>query len=71
MWFEILPSFGIVTVFMSVPGFAMYGLHKLVLGNAYRRNTDERWERVMYVRDMRLTGNPYQGNGLESIPDKN
>uniref|UniRef100_A0A182QSV2 NADH dehydrogenase [ubiquinone] 1 alpha subcomplex subunit 1 n=1 Tax=Anopheles farauti TaxID=69004 RepID=A0A182QSV2_9DIPT len=70
MWFEILPSFGIITAVLSVPGFALYGLHKVVLDNAYRRNTDERWERVMYTRDMRLTGNPYKCNGLESIPDK-
>ncbi|XP_058831903.1 NADH dehydrogenase [ubiquinone] 1 alpha subcomplex subunit 1 [Topomyia yanbarensis] len=70
MWFEILPSFAIVTVCLAVPGFGMYGLHKLVIGNAYRRNTDQRWERVMYTRDTRLTGSPYKCNGLESIPDK-
>lgn len=33
MWFEILPSFGIITAVLSVPGFALYGLHKLTLDN--------------------------------------
>ncbi|XP_055532863.1 uncharacterized protein LOC129722983 [Wyeomyia smithii] len=70
MWFEIIPSFAIVTVVLSVPGFALYGLHKLTLDNAYRRNMDQRWERIMYTRDVRLTGNPYKCNGLDSIPDK-
>lgn len=33
MWFEILPSAVIITVVMAVPGYAMYGLNKLVFGN--------------------------------------
>lgn len=33
MWYEIVPTFGIIVGLMSVPGFALYGLHKLVLGN--------------------------------------
>lgn len=33
MWYEILPSAGIILTFMTIPGFAMYGLNKLVLGN--------------------------------------
>lgn len=28
----------------------------------YRRNTDERWERLMYQRDWRINGNVYKGN---------
>lgn len=28
----------------------------------YRRNTDERFERTMYLRDMRVNGNVYKGN---------
>uniref|UniRef100_U5EL55 NADH dehydrogenase [ubiquinone] 1 alpha subcomplex subunit 1 n=1 Tax=Corethrella appendiculata TaxID=1370023 RepID=U5EL55_9DIPT len=69
MWFEILPSFGIIAGILSVPGFALYGLHKVFLGNAYSRNMDERFERAMYQRDERLTGCTYTLNGLESIPD--
>ncbi|XP_013104756.1 uncharacterized protein LOC106085194 [Stomoxys calcitrans] len=69
MWFEVLPSAAIITVALSIPTYAMYGLHKLVLGNAYRRNLDERFDRVMYLRDRRLTDNPYKMNGLEHIPE--
>ncbi|GAB0096204.1 NADH dehydrogenase [Sergentomyia squamirostris] len=70
MWYEILPSFGIIVIATALPGYALYGIHKLVLGNAFRRGTDERWDRYMYQRDWRLTKNPYLCNGLETIPDK-
>lgn len=33
MWFEILPSAGIITVVLAVPVYAMWGLNKLTLGN--------------------------------------
>jgi len=33
MWFEILPGAAIITVALSVPIYAMYGLQKLTLGN--------------------------------------
>ncbi|XP_062133836.1 NADH dehydrogenase [ubiquinone] 1 alpha subcomplex subunit 1 isoform X2 [Drosophila sulfurigaster albostrigata] len=70
MWFEILPGAAIITVALSVPIYAMYGLQKLTMGNAYRRNMDERFSRVMYQRDFRLTNNPYIMNGLNAIPDE-
>ncbi|XP_033152115.1 DNA ligase 1 isoform X1 [Drosophila mauritiana] len=70
MWFEILPGAVIITTLLSVPIYAMYGLDKLTIGNAFRRNMDERFSRVMYQRDFRLTDNPYKMNGLEQIPDE-
>ncbi|XP_062133835.1 NADH dehydrogenase [ubiquinone] 1 alpha subcomplex subunit 1 isoform X1 [Drosophila sulfurigaster albostrigata] len=70
MWFEILPGAAIITVALSVPIYAMYGLQKLTMGNAYRRNMDERFSRVMYQRDFRLTNNPYIMNGLDEVPDE-
>lgn len=33
MWFEIIPSFAIITGALALPGYALYGLHKLTLGN--------------------------------------
>lgn len=33
MWFEILPAAAIISVALSVPIYAMYGLQKLTLGN--------------------------------------
>lgn len=38
MWFEIIPSFGIITLALAAPGYALYGLHKLVLGNVSTEN---------------------------------
>uniref|UniRef100_A0A1A9X3J5 NADH dehydrogenase [ubiquinone] 1 alpha subcomplex subunit 1 n=1 Tax=Glossina brevipalpis TaxID=37001 RepID=A0A1A9X3J5_9MUSC len=70
MWFEILPSAAIITVALAIPIHATYGIHKLVLGNPYRRNMDERFDRVLYLRDRRLNNDPYIQNGLEKIPDK-
>lgn len=32
------------------------------LFQAYRRNLDDRFDRVMYLRDRRLTDNPYNMN---------
>jgi len=70
MWFEILPSAFIITGAMAVPYFAMYGVNKWYLGNAYRRNLDARFDRVMYQRDFRLTNDPYLMNGLNAVPDE-
>lgn len=33
MWFEILPSMGIIAVALSIPGYAIYGIHKVWVGN--------------------------------------
>lgn len=38
MWFEIIPSFAIVSLALAAPGYAIYGLHKLVLGNVSEQN---------------------------------
>ncbi|PSN55099.1 NADH dehydrogenase [ubiquinone] 1 alpha subcomplex subunit 1 [Blattella germanica] len=70
MWYEIIPSFAIITVALSVPGVLNYFGHKLVFGNPYLRDKTFRFERYMYQRDGRLTGNPYKANGLEAIPDE-
>lgn len=33
MWFEILPSAGIIFAALSIPGIGMYYTHKYVFGN--------------------------------------
>jgi NADH dehydrogenase (ubiquinone) 1 alpha subcomplex subunit 1 len=33
MWFEILPSFGIITAALSIPGVAIYHIHNLWIDN--------------------------------------
>ncbi|XP_053966848.1 uncharacterized protein LOC128868598 [Anastrepha ludens] len=70
MWYEILPTAGIIASLLAVPVYAMWGINKLTLDNSYRRDMDERFSRVLYLRDTRLTNNPYIQNGLESIPDE-
>ncbi|XP_015511544.1 NADH dehydrogenase [ubiquinone] 1 alpha subcomplex subunit 1 [Neodiprion pinetum] len=70
MWYEILPSYAIMTVAMAIPGYAMYFMNKAVLGNPYKREMRYRWDRHLYMRDGRLTdGRPYEAPGLEAIPD--
>ncbi|CAH1101906.1 unnamed protein product [Psylliodes chrysocephalus] len=70
MWFEILPSFGIICVVMAVPHASAYLINNLLVGNMYRRTLLEKDNRRQYLRDRRLTGNPYKVQGLEAIPDE-
>ncbi|XP_050346179.1 uncharacterized protein LOC126770706 [Nymphalis io] len=70
MWYEIIPSFLIITAGLGVPGWALYHIHNLTLGNHYRRTMISRWDRMSYQRDLRITGNPYEVNGLDALPDK-
>ncbi|XP_046384354.1 NADH dehydrogenase [ubiquinone] 1 alpha subcomplex subunit 1 [Ischnura elegans] len=70
MWFEIIPAFSIVAVCLAIPHVAVFGLNKLVNGNAFRRDTVERYDRIFYQRDWRITGNPYQPTGLDAIPNE-
>uniref|UniRef100_A0A8R2HKZ6 NADH dehydrogenase [ubiquinone] 1 alpha subcomplex subunit 1 n=1 Tax=Bombyx mori TaxID=7091 RepID=A0A8R2HKZ6_BOMMO len=69
MWYEILPTVAIITASIGLPGWGLWWCHNYFLGNHYRRSLTDRWSRALYQRDMRLTGNPYEVNGLEAIPD--
>jgi len=72
MWFEVLPSAVIITVVMAVPGYALYGMHKLAFGTPYKRCTDERWHRMCYTHDRKVdaNGDPYNVHGLDDIKDE-
>ncbi|KAJ8735982.1 hypothetical protein PYW08_006638 [Mythimna loreyi] len=70
MWYEILPSAFIITAALGLPGWGLYHIHNLVVGNHFRRNLNDRWDRQLYQRDLRLTGNPYKVAGLETIKDE-
>ncbi|KAH9515216.1 hypothetical protein Btru_019579 [Bulinus truncatus] len=74
MWWEILPSAGIVFGALLVPHMAFYGLNK-VFHNG--KSQARAWTRgiffddyLLYLRDIRLTGSEYVPKGLESIPDE-
>ncbi|XP_017769057.1 PREDICTED: uncharacterized protein LOC108557158 [Nicrophorus vespilloides] len=69
MWYEILPSFGIVVAAMGIPHLSAYVINKVAIGNFYRRRLLTEEEKRNYLRDTRLTNNPYTIAGLENIPD--
>ncbi|CAH2050953.1 unnamed protein product, partial [Iphiclides podalirius] len=70
MWYEILPSAFIITAALGLPGWGLYHIHNLYLGNHYRRSLDDRWDRMLYQRDTRLVNDAYTVLGLENLPDK-
>ncbi|KAK7793197.1 hypothetical protein R5R35_012838 [Gryllus longicercus] len=67
MWFEILPSYGIIVAAFIAPTVITYGINKLAYGKPFRRNLRYEFERLSYMRDERLTGNAYKVQGLEAI----
>ncbi|XP_022900200.1 uncharacterized protein [Onthophagus taurus] len=70
MWYEILPSAGIILVAMTFPHASAYIINKLALGNMYRRSMLTITDRYNYTRDKRLgDGNPYKIVGLEAVPN--
>ncbi|KAJ8964591.1 hypothetical protein NQ314_004900 [Rhamnusium bicolor] len=69
MWFEILPVFGIITAAMAAPHGIAYILNYLVVGNCFRRSMVEVEQRMQYLRDKRLSGDPYKVKGLENLPE--
>nr|CAI5838629.1 unnamed protein product [Callosobruchus analis] len=61
MWFEILPSAGIIFVAMAFPHVSAYVINNLVVGNMYRRQLLTREDTIQYLRDRRLgDGDPYK-----------
>uniref|UniRef100_A0A6P7F8F1 Uncharacterized protein LOC114326822 n=1 Tax=Diabrotica virgifera virgifera TaxID=50390 RepID=A0A6P7F8F1_DIAVI len=69
MWFEILPSLGIIVGALAFPHVSAYYFNYIVVGNMFRRKMESFEERIQYLRDRRLTRNPYKVQGLEAIPD--
>ncbi|CAH2002993.1 unnamed protein product [Acanthoscelides obtectus] len=77
MWFEIIPSFAIITAAMAAPHGIAYVMNYVVVGNLFRRSLDTFEQRKQYLRDRRLSkgagdrwGDPYKVIGLENIPDE-
>ncbi|KAK7090425.1 hypothetical protein V1264_010223 [Littorina saxatilis] len=72
MWYEILPSAGLVFTFLALPSGCNWVLNK-VFHN--RKHCARDWNAAhfedydMYRRDWRITGSEYKPKGLESIPD--
>ncbi|KAG5872001.1 hypothetical protein JTB14_030843 [Gonioctena quinquepunctata] len=70
MWFEILPAFGIIVAAMAAPHVLAYAINYIPNENCYRRLMETREQRLQYLRDRRLTGDPYVVAGLEKIADE-
>jgi uncharacterized membrane protein (UPF0182 family) len=84
MWYEIIPSFGIIVVAMAAPHAISYIANKLTIDNVsfrlitynymfryiiigvilclqfYRRSILDKYEALQYLRDTRLSGDPYK-----------
>uniref|UniRef100_A0A224XTM5 Uncharacterized protein n=1 Tax=Panstrongylus lignarius TaxID=156445 RepID=A0A224XTM5_9HEMI len=70
MWYEILPTAGIICAAVTFPSVFNYFFHKLIYnGNPYRRVYTPIFNKDLFLRDMRLSGNPYKIQGLDNIPD--
>ncbi|EFA11578.2 hypothetical protein TcasGA2_TC004750 [Tribolium castaneum] len=54
---------------MAAPHGIAYVANKLVFDNCYRRSMLDKYEALQYLRDRRLSGDPYKLKGLENIPD--
>ncbi|CAG9865186.1 unnamed protein product [Phyllotreta striolata] len=70
MWFEILPSFLIISTVLAVPHFGAQVGNWLFIGKRFRRNLLEREDRFHYMRDIRLTGSCYVPSGIDCIPEE-
>merc|ERR1712062_663332 len=70
MWYEILPSLGILYVCLIVPPYASKGMNWLFNNGKYHARYWEadRRDFNLYLRDRRLTGSEYVPRGLEGIP---
>ncbi|XP_044271221.1 uncharacterized protein LOC123015519 [Tribolium madens] len=69
MWYEIIPSFLIITVAVAAPHYLTGPFNWLLCGHYYRRSMLDKYEALQYLRDKRLI-DPYKLFGLENIPDE-
>ncbi|KAK2182316.1 hypothetical protein NP493_360g03059 [Ridgeia piscesae] len=72
MWYEILPTIGLVYICLAVPPYAAMGLNWLLLNG---KTAGRFWENHpqdfhLYLRDRRITGSEYKPRGLEGIPEQ-
>jgi hypothetical protein len=55
MWFEIIPSFAIITVALAVPGVVKFFGHQLIFGNVSNTRCFGNANCLKGITDMRLT----------------
>ncbi|XP_074505478.1 NADH dehydrogenase [ubiquinone] 1 alpha subcomplex subunit 1 [Sebastes fasciatus] len=69
MWYEILPSLGVMTVCLIIPGVATAQIHKYTNGGKEKRIARYPWQWHLMERDKRVsgTGQYHDSKGLENI----
>ncbi|XP_008274180.1 NADH dehydrogenase [ubiquinone] 1 alpha subcomplex subunit 1 [Stegastes partitus] len=69
MWYEILPGFGLMTVFLIIPGIANIIGQKYSNGGKEKRIARVPWQWYLMQRDKRVsgTGQYFESKGLENI----
>lgn len=50
MWFEILPSFGIITVALALPGFAIYHIQNAWIDNVSIKLKSETFRKFYVIQ---------------------
>lgn len=72
MWYEIIPSFVIVTLSIWIPGAILPKyMHLWDTGNAYGRDAIRADMRHYLQRDQSKQGSVYQFAGLEALKTEN
>jgi hypothetical protein len=70
MWYEILPSFGVIfgcmTLGMASGKWFMAAMHE----KPFMKDLCCQSNCEHYLRDQRISGDPYVPFGLEAIPDE-
>ncbi|XP_034969981.1 NADH dehydrogenase [ubiquinone] 1 alpha subcomplex subunit 1 [Zootoca vivipara] len=69
MWYEILPSLGVMYVCLVIPGVATAYIHKYTNGHKEKRIARNTYQWYLMQRDKRVSGvnQYYDSKGLENI----
>ncbi|KAJ6663309.1 hypothetical protein lerEdw1_010445 [Lerista edwardsae] len=69
MWYEILPSLGIMYVCLTIPGLSTLWIHKITNGGKEKRAARNPYQWHLMERDRRVSGTNryYESKGLENI----
>jgi len=69
MWFEVLPSIGVIFTMMTIGGAAHQAIPLLIFGKRTQRKNDFAYQQNEFLRDDRISGHAMRIQGLEGIPD--
>ncbi|XP_003229542.1 NADH dehydrogenase [ubiquinone] 1 alpha subcomplex subunit 1 [Anolis carolinensis] len=69
MWYEILPSLGVMYVCLNIPGISTMIIQKYTNGNKEKRIARTTYQWHLMERDRRVSGTDryFESKGLENI----